>query len=220
LINVMTKKAQPQRSFRVVSLGTAVAIRTAWRSTSPGRRARHVRASAQRRARSQQRLSPSRVPREPAADLTATFQASSRARFTAEVEFGRLESNSPRTYTLYDSFLLWNGSGRPTFATPAANAAAGVGRNSTSAAAPRVTIIGNDGTVIGMRGTMTTSGNDEILITDTRIADHSINSLGPDRTASLVSTTSPLLRLPDRAHSSAARLQQTPAHRFERFDPA
>ncbi len=34
LINVMTKKAQPQRSFRVVSLGTAVAIRTAWRSTS------------------------------------------------------------------------------------------------------------------------------------------------------------------------------------------
>lgn len=221
LINVMTKKAQTQRSFREVSLGYGshdshrVALdlnQVAARDTFAIRiNAVHDRSNSFRHWM----FTESRL-----ADLTATFQASSRARFTAEVEFGKLESNSPRTYTLYDSFLLWRASGRPTFATQAANAVVGVARNSTAAASPRVTIIGNDGTVLGMRGTMLTSGIDEIMITDTRIADHSINGLGPgpnrfSRFSNLTGTFE--YKVANETFLQLAYNHQQ--HRFERFDP-
>lgn len=180
LINVMTKKAQPQRSFHEVGLGYGAY--DSHRATldfnqvlTPDKLALRVNAVHDRSNSFRNwAFTESRI-----ADLTATYQVTPRLRLTAEVEFGELESNSPRTYTSYDSFLLWNSSGRPTFATSATNSAVGVGRNSTSAAAPRVTIIGNDGTVLGMRGTMTTTGNDETMITDTSIADDSINGNGP-----------------------------------------
>jgi iron complex outermembrane receptor protein len=221
LINVMTKKAQLQRSTREVSVGYG--SRDSHRATldfnqvlTPGKLAFRVNAVHDRSNSFRNwAFTESRI-----ADLTATLQATPRLRFTAEIEFGKLESNSPRTYTSYDSFLLWSRSGRPTFAAQAANAAVGIGRNSTAAASPRVTIIGNDGTVLGMRGTMTTTGNDETMITDRSIADDSINGNGPgaNRFSSFRNFTGYLdYKLAGDTFLQLAYNHQE--HRFDRYDP-
>lgn len=222
LVNVMTKKAQLKRSFRNLyaaygSYDTHRFVLDVNQMLLSKKLALRVNAvDSKRNTFRNWAFTESRI-----AYLTASYQIIPRLMLTAEVEFGTIKSNSPRTYTLYDSFSLWLNSGRPTYASYSSSyGAKGVGRNSTAAASPRVTVFGNDNSVYSMRSTMTTSGDDNLMLTDTRIADDSINGLGPGPTRE------------SRFHNITAYLDYKIAHntflqlgynhqehRFERYDP-
>ena len=124
--------------------------------------------------------------------LGAKYNFNERTRIRAEFERGQLESNQPRSFNLDNRFLRWNNSGRPTFATQAANAGLGIARLPTAANQPRVTYISNDDLTIAMRGVMITTGDVQAgeqtpgggvigsgVITDRSISDYSVNVGGP-----------------------------------------
>lgn len=116
------------------------------------------------------------------AHLAATYVWGKKTRIRAEYQRGQIDSNAPRHQNLFNSFLLWDSGGRPTFPTQITSTAFGIARNSTAATAPRVTYVSNNDTTISMRGTMATNGTGPYgdgPITDTRIADYSINIGGP-----------------------------------------
>lgn len=113
--------------------------------------------------------------------LAASYRLSESTRIRAEYEHGQIDSNQPKTFTLTDRFLLWNGMGRPTFASVPSTAmrtANGIIQNATAAAQPRVTYIANSDLLVAMNGTLATSGTGNV-ITDTRMADYSVNVGGP-----------------------------------------
>lgn len=135
--------------------------------------------------------------------LSATYQLTKQSRIRAEFERGQLDSNEPRSFTLDNRFLAWNGLGRPVFSilptvpTAAVRTANGLSQLATAANQPRVTYISNNDTALSMRGTLITTGNVPTgeqtagggvigsgVITDTRIADYSVNIGGPAQTRS------------------------------------
>ena len=132
--------------------------------------------------------------------LSATYNLTQRTRLRAEFERGQLDSNEPRSFTLDNRFLKWDSLGRPTFATiptSAVQTANGISRLSTATNTPRVTYISNGNMAIAMRGALITTGDvpeglqtpgggviGSGVITDTSIADYSINVGGPAQTRS------------------------------------
>ena len=115
------------------------------------------------------------------AHLAGSYRLTDKTRIRAEFEHGQIDSNRPRTQTLTDNVLLWNSLGRPTFTavpTAAVRTANGIIQNSTAVAQPRVTYISNNDKVLSLRSTMLTTGNNNV-ITDTSIADYSVNVGGP-----------------------------------------
>lgn len=135
--------------------------------------------------------------------LSAAYHLTKRTRIRAEFERGQLDSNEPRSFTLDNRFLTWDRRGRPTFANlptvpdATVRAANGLSQLATAANTPRVTYISNDNSAISMRGTLITTGDVPTgeqtagggvigsgVITDTRIADYSINMGGPAQTRS------------------------------------
>ena len=110
--------------------------------------------------------------------LAAKYLVSDKTRVRAEIEGGKVITNVSRSYNLLDSLSNWEASGRPTFATQAANVNLGVNR--LSSASPRVTFIGNEQQPLDLRGMMSTTGNTGgAVITDKRMTDYSINPAGP-----------------------------------------
>jgi iron complex outermembrane recepter protein len=106
--------------------------------------------------------------------IAATYKFSERTRVRMEFERGQLETNAPTGDTLRDSFIAWSAAGRPTTATQTAIAnTTRINQNNR-----RVTFIGNDNTVIDMRGTLATSGTGH-SIADEKIVDHAVNWGGP-----------------------------------------
>lgn len=155
--------------------------------------------------------------------LAGTYALSDRTRFRVEYERGEITSNEPRAANLNNSFLLWDASGRPTYSTQTANATVGVGRLANGAAVPRFTYIANDGVTISMRGTLMTTGDGpwgDGPITDTAIADPSINVGGPAQNRySHFDGLSAYLehRFGKDTHLELAYNHQ--AHKFDRYDP-
>jgi outer membrane receptor protein involved in Fe transport len=122
------------------------------------------------------------------AHLAGSFRLNDRTQLRAEAQHGQIDGNQPRADNLFNAFQLWVDAGRPTNATQTANAAQGTTRLSTSVATPRPTFITNDGSVMAMRGTLSTlaggpAGSGVVL--DRRYTDPSINIGGPaqDRTS-------------------------------------
>jgi iron complex outermembrane recepter protein len=113
------------------------------------------------------------------AHLTARYQLTDRTRIRMEFERGQVVDNSPVSFNLLDNYSVWDAAGRPTFANQAANAALGVARRATGAAAVRVTYIEPSGKTISMRGTMTTNTPDGGVVSDRNLVDYSVHHGGP-----------------------------------------
>ncbi|MDO8544519.1 MAG: TonB-dependent receptor [Opitutaceae bacterium] len=185
LINSMTKQAQTGRAFRKVSL-TAGSY-DSWRAALDLNQPTANRKLAFRLNTVFNRTNSFRhwmYQEHRRAHLAGKYILSDQTRIRAEFERGELNSNQPRHDNLYNFYLLWNDSGRPTFPTQVANAALGVARNSTNVAAPRVTYISNNDLAMAMRGMMITNATGPYgtgTITDTRVSDPSINIGGPSQ---------------------------------------
>lgn len=183
LINVMTKQAQLGRAFQEASfsVGSYDSKRATLDINQPlleGKLALRLNAVYN----DTQTFRHWQYEKNQRAHLAAKYVLTDRTRIRAEFERGQIDSNEPRHENLYNSFLLWNSSGRPTFATQTANVALGVVRLPAGAAQPRVTYIGNNDSTISMRGMLETSSAGPAgdgPITDRSIADFSVNVGGP-----------------------------------------
>jgi outer membrane receptor protein involved in Fe transport len=187
LLNVNTKQALTGRSFRKASF--TFGSYDSWRGTLDiNQRLLNGKAAVRFNAVYNQNNTYRhwQYAEQKRGHLTASYRFSAATRIRAEFERGQIDDNEPRSQTVDDQVLQWNSLGRPTFSTipdAAARTANGLTQTSTAATAPRVTYIANNNSTLSMRGTLQTLGTNRV-ITDTRIADYSINVGGPgmDRT--------------------------------------
>lgn len=118
-----------------------------------------------------------------AAHLAATWQVTKSTTLRAEYERGRIAEVSARPWTLFDSISTWEAAGSPIQAVQIpANNALGIGRFATNV--PHVTLIGNTGQLVDLRGTNTTNRPtptpaNQYVITNPARADYSVNAEGP-----------------------------------------
>jgi iron complex outermembrane recepter protein len=107
--------------------------------------------------------------------LSATYRPFERTTLRVEFERGQLEDNQTTGHTLTGQALPWLAAGRPTSPLQT-TAAAGTTRLNNNF---RVTYISNDGSALDMRQTRVANAGAANVITDTTIADYSINFGGP-----------------------------------------
>ena len=182
ILNVSTKQARLDRTFQkaTVQTGSYSSHRETLdfnRVLLPGKLALRVNAVYDQSDKFQEYA----FNRDRAIDLAVKFQVAPTLQLRAEYERSLVKENKPRPWSLFDGgIILWNNLGSPTFATAVAtNAALSVTRLGT---ARRLVFIGNDNTLIESGNTLTTLDPAPTAIraiTDSKIADRSINYGGP-----------------------------------------
>ncbi|MDP3070001.1 MAG: TonB-dependent receptor [Opitutaceae bacterium] len=192
IINVSTKQARTDRSFQRATLqtGSYASHRETLdfnRVLLAGKLALRVNAVYDQSNKFQEYA----FNRDRRYNLAVKYQVQPTLAVRAEYERSFIKENKPRPWSLFDGgLLLWQQLGSPTYSTAiATNAALSVTRLGTGR---RLSYIGNNNTLIETGNTLTTfdpAPTAVRAITDSKIADRSINYGGPGQINTTVANT-------------------------------
>lgn len=177
IINVSTKQADTNRTFRNATLQTGSF--SSHRETidlnqvlMKGKLALRLNAVYEKAGKFQEYA----YNRDRRFDLAVKYQLLPTLQFRAQYERGLIRENKPRPFSMLDGFQAWEALGSQLYpTTQASSATLGITRLGSGR---RLAYIGNDGSIVETGQTLVTR-NTNIAILDRTVADPSINYGGP-----------------------------------------